>query len=303
MKKLSDLGENEAIKRLTDYLTGDETVIVGPGDDCAVVRASPNCKVDILMTSDPVIEDVHFTKKSPPEGIGHKAIGRALSDIASMGGSPTWALINTTAPESTDITHLQTIFKSAAALAMNHGCHIVGGDLANNTHIEMHVFCAGTVPAGEAILRSGAKSGDIIYVTGSLGGSRKWKQYIFTPRLKEGLFLRGWASSMIDISDGLGTDIRNITTASGVGARLRTADIPLSQDADSLKSAFTDGEDFELLFTIPPDKKDEFIKKWQAEMETPVSEIGFITDEPQEIDLVLPDGKIRMMDEEGFQHF
>ncbi len=303
MTTLSDIGEGEAIKCLTALLPDDATVTTGPGDDCAVVRPPESSDTELLLTSDPLIQDIHFTIETPANAIGHKAIGRVLSDIAAMGGTPAWALINIVAPPSTDIDFLSSITQSAAALAKKHCLSIVGGDLARGEQLELHVFAVGTVPTGMAILRSGAYPDDLIYVTGRLGGSRSGKHHSFEPRIQEGLFLRFWATSMIDVSDGLATELHHITSMSKAGATLTANQIPLSDAAESVQSALTDGEDFELLFTVPCDKQNDFEVAWQKDMETEISLIGRITDKPDIIEISDEDGNITPLTQEGYQHF
>jgi thiamine-monophosphate kinase len=303
MSCLSDLGESEAIRLLTAPFTQDSSVTTGPGDDCAVVKQPDSANTELLLTSDPLIEGIHFDESATPEGIGHKAIGRVLSDIAAMGGTPAWALINITAPPTLDMGFLTAITESAAALADRYEFRIVGGDLAQSNRLELHTFGVGMVPSGEAILRSGAEPDDYIFVTGALGGSRSGKQFSFEPRINEGIFLREWASSMIDVSDGLATDLRHITKMSNAGAFITANQIPVSP-THSLEQALTDGEDFELLFTIPSSIKSSFETAWlESAIKTPISHIGQITDRPDLIEIQNEDGSIRSLDEKGYQHF
>ncbi len=169
----------------------------------------------------------------------------------------------------------------------------------------------GTVPAGAAILRSGARPGDELLVTGSLGGSICGKHLSFEPRVREGIFLRDWATSLIDISDGLASDLRHIVDMSGVGARLETVKIPVSQAVREMKDgkpqlehAFQDGEDFELLFTVPPEKKDGFLWAWSRVFgNLACTQIGQITDQKGVIECISGDGKAVPLKMLGYQHF
>jgi len=307
---LKDIGELAAIERICKHLPRDGKIIAGAGDDCAVVRAEPGAKHDLLLTSDAVIEGTHFSKETRPSAVGHKAIARVLSDIAAMGGKPEWALINLVAPPRTSVRALDAIYKGATAIAGKYGLSIVGGDMANGSTLELHVFAVGTVPKGKAILRSGAKPGDLIFVTGSLGGSSRGKHLHFEPRLAEGLFLRKWASSMIDISDGLATDLKHLTTMSGTGARLVLASIPISSSATKIKGGQTptehalyDGEDFELLFTLPGRRLNAFIKAWATSFSEPASPVGMITGEANNIECVSKDGNTWILKNTGYEHF
>ena len=309
MQTLSQLGELNIIAHLRKHLRTGEGLITGIGDDCAVVRTTPDAAEDLLLTSDAVIESRHFLPTDPPAAIGRKAISRALSDIAAMGGSPRWALIDLVAPPNLPLATLDELYAAAAERAHAFGLTIVGGDTSAAPLLELHVFAIGTVPRDKAILRSGARPGDAIFVTGSLGGSRFGKHMHFTPRLPEGQWLRDYASAMIDISDGLATDLRHLTTASTCGATLEISQIPISNDAQQmtndispLEHALTDGEDFELLFTVPAPKAAALLAAWPFP-QTPVTRIGTITAPPNQIQLRDPQGKPSNLEIKGFEHF
>lgn len=282
MVTLESIGESALIARLQRRLFPGRDVIVGPGDDCAVVRVGTE---DWLLTSDPVIDGVHFEACTDPEAIGHKAIARALSDIAAMGGTPRWALVNLVVPHTTDVERLDAVYDGMAITAKANGIAIVGGDVAKGPLLELHLFAVGSLPCDSAILRSGATPGDGIYVTGSLGGSRLNKRHLtFTPRIREGLWIRNghWASAMCDISDGLSTDLHHLTDAGHVGAELQFAVLPGSEAArhtdTPLAHILTDGEDFELLFTVPSVKEQAFVTAWQRDFALACTRIGRITD-------------------------
>ncbi len=237
------MGEHAAIAALTANLKA-------VGDDCAVLPM--NETHDMVLTSDPLIENVHFTSETTPEQIGHKAICRVLSDFAAMGAEPQYLLVNVVAPPEQNFQTLEKIYAEFSNLWKKYGAEVVGGDLAQGPVLELHVFGVGRVPKGTALLRSGAQPGDLIYVTGPLGGAQQsGKQFTFEPRLDWGNALResGVVTSMMDISDGLATDLRHILKASGVGAELDGSLIPCN---GTLEQALYDGEDFELLFTAPP---------------------------------------------------
>ena len=243
MKTLKDIGEHNAIAALTANLKA-------VGDDCAILPMDNT--YDLVLTSDPLIENVHFTAEATPEQIARKAAGRVLSDFAAMGAEPQYLLINVVASPEQDFQTLEKIYAEFSNLWKKFGVEIVGGDLAQGPVLELHVFGVGRVPKGTALLRSGAKPGDLIYVTGPLGGTQKsGKHLAFEPRLEWGNALRksGVVTSMMDISDGLATDLRHILKASGVGAELVSEHIPR---VGALEQALYDGEDFELLFTAPP---------------------------------------------------
>lgn len=309
-KTLSDIGESEAIKQLCSSFSQNDTVICGPGDDCAVVRNTNCTDTDLLFTSDPLIQNIHFSTGLPADSIGRKAIGRALSDIAAMGGIPAWVLANIAAPPSTELEIIIGIGNGIASLADKFSAAIVGGDLSEAEILTINVFAAGTVPAGKAVLRSTASPGDRIYVTGSLGGSITGKHLAFVPRIAEGLMLREWATSMIDISDGLATDLKHISDMSDVGAVLTEKDIPISQAAlnmsdgvPGLTHALCDGEDFELLFTVSHDRCKEFERSWRNNFELTCTCIGNITDRSGILEIKDEHGNNFPLIHKGFQHF
>lgn len=277
------MGEHAAIVALTANLDA-------AGDDCAVLPLDDAC--DQVLTSDPLIQHVHFTVEAAPEQIAHKAVGRVLSDIAAMGAEPQYLLVNVVAPPEQDFRTLETIYaelsRSSSHRAGNlldlYGVEVVGGDLAQGPVLELHVFGTGRVPKGTALLRSGAQPGDHIYVTGPLGCAQQTgRQFAFEPRMEWGRRLResGAVTAMMDLSDGLATDLRHMLKASGVGAALESVRIP---KVGTLEQALYDGEDFELLFTSP----EEF--DFQS--------IGKITGHA---DTLLLDGEV--MDVKAFEHF
>jgi thiamine-monophosphate kinase len=307
---LGRVGELAAIDRIVRLLPHGADIIVGAGDDCAVVRPERNSPTDWLLTSDAVIEGTHFNSGAPASGIGHKAVGRVLSDLAAMGGEPKWALVDIVAPPRTPLTKLDGVYKGMMKLATEYGLFVVGGDMAQGPVLEIHAFAVGSVPKGKAVLRSGAKTGDVIFVTGALGGSTAGKHLSFMPRVQEGAFLRNWASAMIDISDGLATDLRHIAEMSGVGALLETSRIPVSAAArrtkgriSALDHALTDGEDFELLSTIPCGKERAFVSAWRRVFDLPCTRIGVVTNKKGILACAGANGRAVKLHKSGFEHF
>jgi thiamine-monophosphate kinase len=289
MKTLKQMGEHAAIAALTANLNA-------VGDDCAVLPLDNN--YDLILTSDPLIQDVHFTSETTPEQIAHKAICRVLSDFAAMGAEPQYLLINVVAPPEQDFQTLEKIYDKFSKLWKTYGAEVVGGDLAQGPVLELHVFGTGRVPKGSALLRSGAKPGDHIYVTGPLGCSQKsGKQFSFEPRLEWGRALResGKVTSMMDISDGLATDLRHILKASGVGAELDSSKIPR---VGILEEALYDGEDFELLFTSSEPIAFQASEPLLHLREQSFPSIGTITEHTE---MLLLDGKPLIA--KAFEHF
>ncbi|MBT3191964.1 MAG: thiamine-monophosphate kinase [Verrucomicrobia bacterium] len=310
MQTLGDIGELAAIERITRGLPKGQKVIVGPGDDCAVVRPAENASEDLVLTSDPVVAGVHFDTDAAPEAVGHKAIGRALSDIAAMGGEPRWALVDVVAPASTPVSIVDGLYAGMGALASDRGLAIVGGDMAEGPVVEIHVFAIGAVPVGRALLRSGASLGDRLFATGALGGSRLGRHLRVEPRLEEGCFLRDWATAMIDISDGLASDLHHLTDMSKLGCDLNLDHIPISDAARRLEGeeapldhALYDGEDFELLFTVPQSRCEPFVAAWRAAFELPCADIGCMTSEPGIVRCLHEDGAESTLRRNGYAHF
>jgi thiamine-monophosphate kinase len=235
-----------------------------------------------------------------------------LSDLAAMGGEPRWALINLVAPPSTPVRRLEAVYRGAAALARAAGLAIVGGDTSAGPGLELHVFAVGRVPRGRALRRAGARPGDRLYVTGTLGGSRAGKHLRFTPRLAEGRWLRAGrgARALMDVSDGLATDLRRLAAASGVGAELDAAAIPVSAAAratrdgrSALEHALADGEDFELLFAVPAARAARFERAWRRTFALRCTCIGCVTPRRGELALRQPDGTRQPLALRGFEHF
>jgi thiamine-monophosphate kinase len=270
------MNELELIARLVKSLPANETVVTGAGDDCAVLDLGVPEKL-ILFKADAVVEGIHFTRETPPEKIGRKALARCLSDIAAMAGTPAAALVTVALPESFEPAFVEKIYDGLNALAKKTGVAIVGGETtANPGGLLISVALLGTVARGRQILRSGAKAGDAIFVTGELGGSLAERHLDFEPRLAEARWLAENFSihSMIDLSDGLAGDLPHVLKAGGVGAELLKSAVPVSRAArlavkksPSAKPAFaaalTDGEDFELLFTVAPKNAVKLLDAWK----------------------------------------
>lgn len=268
------MNEFELIAKLTKSLPTNESVLAGAGDDCAILDFGGD-KL-FLFKTDAIVEGIHFTKEMPPEKIGRKALARNLSDIAAMAGTPNAALVTVGLPKNFDAEFVTKIYGGIGALAKKFGVAIVGGETTTNPErIFISIALLGTVARGKQILRSGAKIGDAIFVTGELGGSISEKHLDFEPRMAEANWLAEHFSihSMIDLSDGLAGDLRHILNASNVGAEILKSAVPISREAklsakrSSAKPAFvaalTDGEDFELLFTVASKDAVKLLDGWK----------------------------------------
>ena len=283
--------EFELIQRLTRSLPTNKSVVVGSGDDCAVLDVGLPDRF-LLFKTDAVVEGIHFTPETAPEKIGHKALARCLSDIAAMAGTPTTALVTIALPPKFDVERVERIYDGMNALARRHEVAIAGGETTTNPErMLISIALLGTVLRGKAVLRSGAEAGDAIFVTGDLGGSLAGRHLEFEPRLAEACWLveRFSIHAMIDLSDGLAGDLRHILKASHAGAELLTASIPVSRAAKlasraesaaktPLLAALTDGEDFELLFTVASKDAVPVLDAWKRRFpKVPLTCIGKIT--------------------------
>jgi thiamine-monophosphate kinase len=270
------MNELELIARLTASLPSNASVVAGAGDDCAVFDCGQPGRY-LLFKTDAVVEGVHFTAEAKPEQIGHKALARCLSDIAAMAGRPLGALITLALPKKFDPDFIERVYAGLNQLARRHGVAIAGGETTTNPErLLLSISMIGEVARDKCILRSGAKAGDALFVTGELGGSLAGKHLDFEPRLSEAQWLAANfpIHAMIDISDGLAGDLRHILRLSQVGAELLARAIPISRAAKlqsraessakpPLLSALGDGEDFELLFTVESSRAVALLDAWK----------------------------------------
>jgi thiamine-monophosphate kinase len=285
------MNEFELIQRLTRSLPSNKSVVVGPGDDCAVLDFGLPDRL-LLFKTDAVVEGIHFPPDTPAEKIGHKALGRCLSDIAAMAGTPTAALVTLALPRNFAPEFVEAIYSGMGALARRYEVAIAGGETTTiPERMLISVTLLGSAPRGKSVLRSGAEVGDAIFVTGELGGSLAGKHLEFEPRLAEARWLAQNFSihAMLDVSDGLAGDLRHILKASRVGAQLHSSAIPISRAArraaktesstkPPLLAALTDGEDFELLFTVASKDAVPLLDAWKRQFPNiELSCIGKIT--------------------------
>jgi thiamine-monophosphate kinase len=267
-RTIADVGEFGLLARLLPSLRGGRGVVLGPGDDCAVVQTRQG---RLLLTIDALVEDVHFRRDwLTPHQLGRKAFLVNASDIAAMGGVPRWCVVNLAAPSRAVAAHLVAIIRGVAAAARERGAVLVGGNLSRARQLSVTVALVGDAPA-RPLTRSGARPGDLLYVTGRLGeaalgvrflgrnrraGGPAVRRFREPPaRLTAGALLArsGVASAMIDVSDGLVQDLGHLCAASRVGARVALARVPCSprvRRADPAL-ALAGGEDYELLCAVP----------------------------------------------------
>lgn len=256
-------------------------VILGVGDDAAIVR--PPVNHDLVITTDSLIENIHFYKNDAAFDLGYKVLAISLSDIAAMGAEPAWAMLSLSIPKVED-KWLTDFCQGFFQLLNQYSMSLIGGNTAKGQR-QFTTQVTGFVPPNKALRRHGAKVGDLIYVTGTLGDAglalavlekkikipKEYHADIFekfyrpAPRVNEGITLRQFATSAIDVSDGLAADLMHILQQSGVGATIKTHRLPLSKTLRTCikpelawKLALTAGEDYELCFTIPPQLQSSF---------------------------------------------
>ncbi|MCX5680537.1 MAG: thiamine-phosphate kinase [Candidatus Omnitrophica bacterium] len=302
--KLKDVGEIGLIKGFARTMRLDGSVVKGSGDDAAVIKWTRSKY--LLLTCDMVVEDVHFKLRDAlPFDIGWKAMARNISDIAAMGGLPRYALVSVAIDPGKSVSFARELVKGMNAAASRFNVNIVGGDMSRSKSLMIDISLAGEVEKRNVVLRSGAKPGDLILVTGSIGGSGKGRHLNFIPRVSEAreIVKRFKVNSMIDISDGLVMDLWRILDASKAGATLYQNAIPLSKDAGSFKKAISEGEDFELLFTMKISEAKRFFKTYLGKMKTPVTLIGEITEKKNGYKLVNGQGKEEKLGPRGYAHF
>ncbi len=296
---IKNIGEFGLIERIKKLIKTDASVVKGPGDDCAVIKFSKDKYM--LFTSDMIVEGVDFTGKDRPYLIGRKAIAVSVSDIAACAGLPRYCLVSLAMPQNSPVEFIDKLIKGMLSVAKKYGINIVGGDLSRSKQLTIDVSMLGIVEKKNLVLRSGAKIGDIIFVTGKLGGSILGKHLRFIPRLKEARFLvkNFRVNSMIDISDGLACDLGHILEESSTGAIIYEDLIPIRQQARNLNDALYGGEDFELLFTVSAYEA----KKLYRKKLTGFKPIGEIVDKKYGLRLVDKRSRDKIIKPKGFQHF
>jgi thiamine-monophosphate kinase len=323
MKQPLSLSEFDLIGQyFANLTTSREDVLLGIGDDAALLEVPPG---QVLVVSvDTLVAGVHFFADVSPESLGHKSLAVNLSDLAAMGAEPAWATLALTLPAVTP-SWLEAFAGGFARLAASHGLALVGGDTTRGP-LSITVQVHGLVPVGQALQRRGARVGDLIYVTGSLGeAALALKKRLAglgdalspallqrlekpQPRIEAGLALRGLASSAIDLSDGLLADLGHILTASGVGARIALQQLPLAPavadwiaESGEWTVALAGGDDYELCFTAAADHREE-IQHLSQQMNLAMSCIGQVEAMPG-LRAIKADGQPWDATITGFDHF
>ncbi|MEW8507971.1 MAG: thiamine-phosphate kinase [Candidatus Thiodiazotropha sp.] len=324
MSKDNSIAEFDLISKYFSGMTQKRhDVLLGVGDDAALIRVPKG--MDMAVSVDTMVAGVHFLPEISPADLGYKVLAVNLSDLAAMGAEPAWATLALTLPEIDD-QWIRGFCSGFTELATRFDLQLVGGDTTAGP-LSVTVQVQGLIPAGEGLRRSGARAGDAIYVTGSLGGAAlalRCKQQGVddgevmdrlrmrldrpVPRVEAGLALRGIASSAIDVSDGLAADLGHILKSSGVGASVDLGALPLSQPvADALRESgdwslvVAGGDDYELCFTMPPDQQDQLTRLVKRAGVT-MTRIG-VVEEGEGLRCLRQDGSLWHSEHAGFEHF
>ncbi len=276
---LAAIGEDVLVSAILGTLPQGPGTIVGGGDDCAAVESPARGEV-LLLKCDAMVEGIHFTKEAAPEKVGRKALARCLSDIAAMAGRPREALVTLAVPGSLEMRWVAKFYNGLNRLARQHEVSVVGGETVECPGPSViSVSLTGSAPRNGVVTRSGGRPGDVLLVTGRLGGSLKGHHFDFEPRLAEARWLarRFRPSAMMDLSDGLAADLPRLATASACGYELDKSAVPRSRGS-SIGQALNDGEDFELLIAMEAKRARRCVPEWSVAFpNTLLTAIGRLT--------------------------
>jgi thiamine-monophosphate kinase len=318
-RTVSDVGERALIERIRARLPKTPAwVILGPGDDAAVIEPERNMLE--VITTDALVEGIHFDRSFvSPADIGHKALAVNLSDLAAMGASPRAALLSLMLPSAWPVAHLDSLLDGMLALAERARISLVGGNITRSPGpLIVDVTVTGSVHRRRILMRSGARAGDEIYVTGSIGAGAAGLSELRAnaasvsaaaqryrrpePRMRCGLLLgrNRAARSCIDLSDGLADGVRQLGDASGLGAVIEARTLPIEPHGLRMHQALTGGDDYELLFTVAPKLRRRLAGVRRLTGDLPITRIGRMTADRRF--LIEADGTTEEMPQ-GFEHF
>jgi thiamine-monophosphate kinase len=291
---LRDLGEDKLLRLLLPRLPLSSLVINGAGDDCAVVKTRDNRNFLVLKT-DCVVAGVHFLLRANAVDVGWKAMMRPLSDFAAASAVPQFALVTLIAPEQTKVAWVERLYRGLGRAARRFKVSIVGGEMSSTPGpASVSVSVIGFVEKDRYVSRRGGRVGDDLFVTGRLGGAVKQKHLQFSPRISESRWLTRNFSihAMMDLSDGLGTDLPRLATASRVGFAVETQSLPLARGA-KINDAISEGEDYELLFAISPRDRNRLERNWRKKFpKLPLTRIGKLNSKFEKQNSKFPGGYI-----------
>lgn len=308
--RIDKLGEFGLIENLARLLPEGEGVVKGIGDDAAVVGDFRRGRY-LLIATDSIAEGVHFRSRVSGRRVGRKALAVNLSDIAAMGGVPLWAVVNLGLAAGRSVEYCREIYRGLAGLAGEYSLSVVGGDTFRSPGgTVISVTLVGEVEKSRCVFRSGARPGDVICVTGTLGGPPREKHLNFTPRVRESRFLGelGPPTAMVDISDGLFADLGHICRESGVGAVIGEDSLPVPGPVRRRGTAAVlrtagQGEEFELLACLPPPTAAVLCRELPVELGTPLTPIGRVVSDPSRFELIDRRGTPRPFPDTGYRHF
>lgn len=285
MKTLHDIGEDALIERLVCLVPRDHSPLAGPGDDCAVIDDHPDSSSLLLLKTDALVAQVHYLESAPAFLVGWKSVARVISDFAAMGGYPEHFLVTLALPGETAVAWVEELYRGIGACLEKFGGTLAGGETSSvpaGAAAVISIAATGRVERANLVLRSTGAAGDLIFVTGRLGGSIRGKHLDFTPRLHEAAWLVSHhkPSAMMDLSDGLAKDLPRLAMASGCGFRIDENALPLT-DGCTPAQALGDGEDFEILFSIHPAQVTNMQAEWASTFPAlELTQIGEFTPTP-----------------------
>jgi thiamine-monophosphate kinase len=273
---LRALGEDRLLDQLLPSLPRNAGVVLGAGDDCAIVESGKSSLLHLLKT-DCLVQEIHFARSTPPGLVGWKAMARPLSDFAAMSGLPQFALVTLVVPARKTFSWVRSLYRGIEKAARLFNVAIVGGETSNiNGPAVISISLTGFVERGRWVGRAGGKAGDELFVTGLLGGSLRGHHLKFIPRIAESRWLTEnfRIHAMMDLSDGLGTDLPRLARASGVTFEVDESSLPLNRGC-TIRQAISDGEDYELLFAISAKDSRSLLSRWQKKFpKLPLTRIG-----------------------------
>ncbi len=274
MKTLRDIGEDALIARLVGLVPRDENPAAGPGDDCAVIGFGHSL---LLLKTDALVEHIHFLPSAPARAVGWKAAARVVSDFAAMGGNPAHFLVTLALPPETDVAWVEDLYRGIGDCLEKFGGVLAGGETSSiptGSAAVISIAATGNVRPEHLVLRSTAKLGDALFVTGLLGGSIHGKHLDFSPRLTESTWLVSHfkPTAMMDLSDGIAKDLPRLAAASGCGFSVDHSALPITPGCTPAQ-ALGDGEDYEILFAIEASRVPELLAAWPF-VDIPLTRIG-----------------------------
>src|SRR3954470_21188523 len=280
--RLRDVGEDRLLEQILPRLPRNSGVILGAGDDCAIVEPGNGGLLNVLKT-DCLVEGIHFSRGTRASLIGWKAMARPLSDFAAMSALPRYALVTLILPSGTPVPWVKQLYRGMEKAARRFDVAVVGGETSDTPGpAAISVSMTGFVEKKRWIDRGGGKAGDELFVTGRLGGSLGGHHLRFVPRIEESRWLTAnfRVHAMMDLSDGLGTDLPRMALASKIGFEIDREALPLNRGC-TVANAISDGEDYELLFAISPRDSRSLAARWSKKFaNVPLTRIGRLHRKP-----------------------